>query len=59
MLNKIKSYITYILHKSLNILLLIELLEDLKIKNTVGIELAHLSGIQKIKVACQCNSPQI
>ena len=31
-LNKIKSYI---LHKSLNILLLIELLEDLKIKNTV------------------------
>ena len=59
MLNKIKSYITYILHKSLNILLLIELLEDLKINNTVGIELAHLSAIQKIKVACQCNSPQI
>ena len=51
-LNKIKSYITYILHKSLNLLLLIELLEDLKIKNTVGIEIAQLSGIQKIKLAC-------
>ena len=56
MLNKIQSYI---LHKSLNILLLIELLEDLKINNTVGIEIAQLSGIQKIKVACQCNGPQI